>query len=63
MNIELISEKTAKYWCQSITELKKDFPENVVVGSIMAAFSKEDWQTLTKMTCEAGKKFLFLKFF
>lgn len=29
LNIELISEKTAAYWCQSVTELKRDFPDNV----------------------------------
>lgn len=29
LNIELISEKTAAYWCQSVAELKKDFPHNV----------------------------------
>ena len=29
LNIELISEKSAAYWCASITELKKDFPEKV----------------------------------
>ena len=29
LNIELISEKTAAYWCRSVTELKKDFPEKV----------------------------------
>lgn len=29
LNIELISEKTAAYWCQSVTELKKDFPTKV----------------------------------
>uniref|UniRef100_A0A3P8X944 Dihydropyrimidine dehydrogenase [NADP(+)] n=1 Tax=Esox lucius TaxID=8010 RepID=A0A3P8X944_ESOLU len=31
LNIELISEKTAAYWCQSVTELKADFPDNVTV--------------------------------
>jgi len=30
LNIELISEKTAAYWCQSVTELKADFPEKVL---------------------------------
>ncbi len=30
LNIELISEKTAAYWCKSVTELKKDFPEKVM---------------------------------
>ncbi|MGH0169485.1 UNVERIFIED_CONTAM: hypothetical protein FKN15_056980 [Acipenser sinensis] len=29
LNIELISEKTAAYWCQSVIELKADFPNNV----------------------------------
>jgi len=32
LNIELISEKTAEYWCNSVTELKKDFPEKVNKG-------------------------------
>uniref|UniRef100_A0A8C1YI30 Dihydropyrimidine dehydrogenase [NADP(+)] n=1 Tax=Cyprinus carpio TaxID=7962 RepID=A0A8C1YI30_CYPCA len=29
LNIELISEKTAAYWCKSVAELKADFPKNV----------------------------------
>lgn len=29
LNIELISEKCADYWCQSIVELKEDFPTKV----------------------------------
>jgi dihydropyrimidine dehydrogenase (NADP+) len=29
LNIELISEKTAAYWCRSIRELKDDFPNKV----------------------------------
>ncbi|KAF8561298.1 hypothetical protein P879_05594 [Paragonimus westermani] len=54
LNIELISEKTAVYWCESIKELKRDFPDQVIIASIMCAYSKEDWQKLTKMTLEAG---------
>lgn len=30
LNIELISEKCANYWCKSITELKQDFPDKVI---------------------------------
>lgn len=30
LNIELISEKTAAYWCRAVTELKRDFPEKVL---------------------------------
>jgi len=32
LNIELISEKRSAYWCNSIRELKKDFPDRVMIG-------------------------------
>eukprot|EP00053_Salpingoeca_punica_P017020 m.162712 g.162712 ORF g.162712 m.162712 type:complete len:1037 (-) comp17096_c0_seq1:101-3211(-) len=54
LNIELISEKTAAYWEQSIRELKRDFPKNIVIASIMAAFIKEDWQELARRAAECG---------
>lgn len=43
INIELISEKTTDYWIESIKELKRDFPENVVIASVMCGYSEEDW--------------------
>jgi len=46
LNIELISEKTAAYWIQGVKELKADFPEHVIIASIMCSYSKEDWQDL-----------------
>ncbi|KFO26539.1 Dihydropyrimidine dehydrogenase [NADP+] [Fukomys damarensis] len=49
LNIELISEKTAAYWCQSVTELKADFPDNIVIASIMCSYNKNDWMELSKM--------------
>lgn len=54
LNIELISEKTASYWIKGIKELKKKFPDHVVIASIMAAYVKEDWVTLAKACEEAG---------
>uniref|UniRef100_A0A665W6F7 Dihydropyrimidine dehydrogenase [NADP(+)] n=1 Tax=Echeneis naucrates TaxID=173247 RepID=A0A665W6F7_ECHNA len=54
LNIELISEKTAAYWCQSVAELKKDFPNNVVISSIMCSYNKEDWTVLAKMAEKSG---------
>ena len=30
LNIELISEKTEQYWLQSIRELKRDFPDQIL---------------------------------
>eukprot|EP00049_Salpingoeca_infusionum_P017385 m.352751 g.352751 ORF g.352751 m.352751 type:complete len:997 (-) comp16608_c0_seq1:207-3197(-) len=54
INIELVSEKTAEYWCNGITELKRRFPDRVVVSSIMCCFEKESWQSLARKSCEAG---------
>ncbi|XP_056353155.1 dihydropyrimidine dehydrogenase [NADP(+)] isoform X1 [Oenanthe melanoleuca] len=54
LNIELISEKTAAYWCRSITELKADFPNHVLIASIMCTYNKEDWTKLSKMAEVAG---------
>ncbi|XP_071451994.1 dihydropyrimidine dehydrogenase [NADP(+)], partial [Hetaerina americana] len=54
LNIELISEKTAEYWCRSITELKDDFPEKIVIASIMCSYNKEDWIELSSMAENSG---------
>ncbi|XP_069497632.1 dihydropyrimidine dehydrogenase [NADP(+)] [Ambystoma mexicanum] len=54
LNIELISEKTAAYWCQSVTELKADFPSNIIIASIMCSHNKEDWTELSKMAEASG---------
>ncbi|XP_067109808.1 dihydropyrimidine dehydrogenase [NADP(+)] [Osmerus mordax] len=54
LNIELISEKTAAYWCQGVTELKADFPDNVIISSIMCSYNKSDWTVLAKMAEASG---------
>ena len=54
LNIELISEKYARYWCKSIRELKADFPDRIIIASIMCSYNKEDWTLLAKMSEEAG---------
>lgn len=54
LNIELISEKMAAYWCKSITELKKDFPEKMVIASIMAGYNQQDWAELAIMSEKSG---------
>ncbi|KAL6074278.1 Dihydropyrimidine dehydrogenase [NADP(+)] [Balamuthia mandrillaris] len=54
LNIELISEKTDAYWCKAVTELKEDFPDRIVIASIMCSFCKEDWQELAKKSVAAG---------
>jgi dihydropyrimidine dehydrogenase (NADP+) len=54
LNIELISEKTATYWCRSCEELKRDFPDRIVVASIMCAHSETDWTELAQMAEKSG---------
>jgi len=54
INIELISEKTTVYWLRCITELKKDFPDRIIIASIMCSYNEQDWTELAKLTEEAG---------
>ena len=54
LNIELISEKTEQYWLQSIRELKRDFPDQILIASVMAAYNEDDWCTLIRNAVEAG---------
>ena len=53
-NIELISEKRAKYWVEGAKEIKKLFPHKVLIGSIMASPIQKDWEELTEMCNDAG---------
>lgn len=47
-NIELITEKTAEYWVEGAKDIKRDFPDKILIGSIMAGFKEEDWTELTE---------------
>jgi len=53
-NIELISEKSAEYWVKGSHQLKKDFPDKILIGSIMAGHNKEDWFKLTDLADSAS---------
>lgn len=44
----------AAYWIKSIQELKADFPDRVVIASIMCSYSREDWEELTKLALTSG---------
>lgn len=54
LNIELISEKTTEYWLRCITELKKDFPDRIIIASIMCSYNEQDWTELANLTEAAG---------
>ncbi|KNC72040.1 hypothetical protein SARC_15410, partial [Sphaeroforma arctica JP610] len=60
LNIELISEKSASYWLTSIAQLKRDFPEQIIIGSIMCGYVEEDWVELAKKTEASGADILEL---
>ena len=47
-NIELLSHKTIKYWCDGIKFLKQKHPHKVIIASIMAPVNKTAWQDLVK---------------
>ena len=34
---------------RGVQEIKRDFPDRIVIASIMCSYCKEDWQELAKM--------------
>ncbi|CAG9760419.1 unnamed protein product [Ceutorhynchus assimilis] len=60
LNIEVISEKYCDVWLKGIRELKQDFPQKVVIASIMCAFIEEDWKELAKKAQDCGSDMLEL---
>lgn len=60
LNIELISEKTCAYWLQIIKEITQDFPDKVLIASIMCSYNEEDWTELAKRAEAAGADMLEL---
>jgi dihydropyrimidine dehydrogenase (NAD+) subunit PreA len=65
-NWELISDKSLDWWIPRIENIKKAFPNKVLVASIMAGSENdrelEHWQTLTKACQDAGADALELNF-
>src|SRR5512141_1786596 len=48
-NIELISDRPIEVWLEEFRQIKKDYPNNVVIASIMEEYSKDRWQELTRV--------------
>jgi len=54
-NIELVTDRSFSVWLKEIEELRKKYPEHVVIASIMDDASKPDgWQHMAKKCEEAG---------
>ena len=60
-NIEQLSEHTPVENFEIIRQLKKDFPTKVVISSIMGR-NGEEWETLARMSEEAGADIVELNF-
>lgn len=53
-NIELISDRPIEDWLGEFADLKKQYPNRVLIASIMEEYSKTHWQRLTQMIQETG---------
>lgn len=52
-NIDLISDRPLREWEKDISNLKRRYPRNIVIASIMAS-SKQDWQEAARRVEGAG---------
>ncbi len=53
-NVELLSKRTVSYWESEIRSLKQDFPENLLIASIMGDTDPATWQDLAVRVENAG---------
>lgn len=53
-NNELITDRPLEVWLEEIKELKKKYPEKVLIASIMEEPTRENWLKLTDLVCKAG---------
>jgi len=53
-NIELISDRPIEIWLEEFREIKKEYPNNILIASIMEEYNKERWQELTRLVQDTG---------
>ncbi|HNX17530.1 MAG TPA: NAD-dependent dihydropyrimidine dehydrogenase subunit PreA [Methanoregula sp.] len=53
-NIELLSKKEVSYWTGEIVAIKKEYPDRVLIASIMASPDLKEWQELAGIVQDAG---------
>src|SRR5256714_10733603 len=53
-NIELISDRPIDVWLDEFRQIKKNYPNHVLVASIMEEYEKERWQELTRIVQDTG---------
>src|ERR1700752_1812312 len=53
-NIELISDRPIDVWLYEFRQIKKEYPNHVLIASIMEEYEKSRWQELTRLVQETG---------
>src|SRR5256885_6034351 len=53
-NIELISDRPIDVWLDEFRQIKRNYPNHVLVASIMEEYEKERWQELTRVVQDTG---------
>lgn len=53
-NMELVTKRPLSVWLKEIGEIKAEYPDRVLIASMMADVRKESWQKLAKAAEEAG---------
>jgi dihydroorotate dehydrogenase subfamily 1 len=53
-NIELISDRPYEDWLDDLRQLKKAYPNKILIASIMEEYKKESWQRITREVQETG---------
>jgi dihydropyrimidine dehydrogenase (NAD+) subunit PreA len=62
-NIELASERKLDTWLEEIRSISREYPDRILIASIMASGDdKDSWQILAKSCENAGAKMLELNF-
>lgn len=61
-NFELVDTNELKVWTSQLKDIKKEYPDRLIIGSIMAEINKKDWQELTIQLQNAGVDALELNF-
>lgn len=61
-NIELISDRSIETNLREIAEVKKRYPRNTVIASLMVESKRETWHEIVKRTQDAGADLFELNF-
>lgn len=61
-NIELISDRPLDVWLDEFREIKKEYPNHILIASIMEEYEKSRWQELTRLVQDTGVDGLELNF-